>query len=261
MAGAHMALLRAELSITGQKLGIIIGLALGAIALVFLLVGLLYVGTFLFLGDWLFGSMGWGIIHCTLLTGAIVGGIAVNLAGGEVRLYGIGAVAGIVVTIVIAALLLSNLGNGSGEVARGWIEDATDIDSLPFGSEWLTTLSGLVIGAIVAAAAALIASWRMDWKIGSPLMMLVVGAIVGGFVGAIYTSTRYDAPDGVFGLAIMLGLVSWIGVGLGLAARQGFEPEARYAGLVPRESIASVEQTKEFLMEEWTKQKNRMMGR
>ncbi len=32
----------------------------------------------------------------------------------------------------------------------------------------------------------------------------------------------------------------------------GFDPEARYAGLVPRESIAAFEQTKDFLKEQWT---------
>ncbi len=70
MLEAHIALLRAELAIAGQELGIIVGLAAGALALAILVVILLYVGTFLFIGDWLFGSMGWGIIHGTLLAPA-----------------------------------------------------------------------------------------------------------------------------------------------------------------------------------------------
>jgi hypothetical protein len=261
MIGAHVALLRAELTIAGQKLGIIIGLALGAIALAMLVGILLYVGTFLFMGDWLFGSMGWGIIHGTLVTGAIIGAIAVDLGGGDVRSYGIGALVGVIVTIVIAALLLSNVGNEAGEAARRWLEDLVNEDAVPFGAEWLTTLSGFVIGAGVVTVIALVAGWRMEWKFGSPLVLGLTGFIVGGFIGAIYASTRYDAPDGVLGLAIMIGLITWMVVGLGLAARKGFEPEARYAGLVPRESIASFETTKDFLMEQWTKQKNRMMGR
>jgi hypothetical protein len=54
-------------------------------------------------------------------------------------------------------------------------------------------------------------------------------------------STRYDNPDGVAGLAVMVGLLTWIIVGLLLAYRRGFDPEARYAGLLPRESIAALE--------------------
>lgn len=261
MIQAHVALLRAELSVAGQKLGIIIGLALAAITLALLIGILLYVGTFLFLGDWLFGSMGWGIIHGTLLTGAIIGAIGINLGGGDVKPYGIGALVGAIVTIVVAALLLSNVGNEAGEASRRWLEEIVSSDGVPFGTEWLTTLSGLVIGAIVAIVVALIAGWRMKWKIGSPLMLTIIGLLIGGFIGAIYASTRYDAPDGVLGLAIMIGLITWIAAGIGLAARKGFKPEARYAGLVPRESIASFEMTKDFLMDQWTKQKNRMMGR
>ena len=44
MIGAHIRLLRAELSVTGKELGIIVGLALGAFALVVLVAILLYVG-------------------------------------------------------------------------------------------------------------------------------------------------------------------------------------------------------------------------
>jgi hypothetical protein len=91
--------------------------------------------------------------------------------------------------------------------------------------------------------------------------MLMAGLALGAFVGTIYASTRYDAADGVFGLALMVGLMTWIVVGLLLASRAGFDPEARYANLVPRESIASFEVTKDFFMEQWEKQKDRMMGR
>jgi hypothetical protein len=59
----------------------------------------------------------------------------------------------------------------------------------------------------------------------------------------------------------MVGLITWIVAGIALAARRGFDPEARYADLVPRESIAAFERTKDFIMEQWERQKNRMLGR
>ena len=89
----------------------------------------------------------------------------------------------------------------------------------------------------------------------------MIGLAAGGFIGALYASTRYDAADGVLGLAITIGLLTWIGAGFALAARAGFDPEARYAGLIPRESIAAFEGTREFLQQQWEEQKDRMMGR
>jgi hypothetical protein len=46
---AHLDLLKAELAVTGREIGIIIGLAVVAVALALLIVTLLYVGTALFL--------------------------------------------------------------------------------------------------------------------------------------------------------------------------------------------------------------------
>ena len=63
------------------------------------------------------------------------------------------------------------------------------------------------------------------------------------------------------GLAIMVGLITWIVAGAILAARRGFDPEARYADLIPRESIAAFERTKDYMSEQWERQKDRMLGR
>jgi hypothetical protein len=259
---AHLTLLRAELAITGREVGIILGLALGAFVVAVLVGILLYVGSFLFLGEWLFGSMGWGIIHGTLLGAAFIGFVAVNLAGGDMRAYGAGALVGIVTVVVLALLLLSNVGNEAGEWgSRVLRDDLISESDLPFGHEWLTTLVGIAAGAAILAVVAFIGGWRAEQR-GRALAGLVgAAAVVGGLVGGIYLSTRYDAPDGVLGLAIMVGLITWIVTGLLLANRRGFDPEARYANLVPRESIAAFERTREFLKEQLARQKGRILGR
>ena len=59
LINAHLGLLKAELAVTGREIGIIIALAIGALSLALLIVTLLYTGTWLFLGEWLFGSIGW----------------------------------------------------------------------------------------------------------------------------------------------------------------------------------------------------------
>ena len=76
------------------------------LVILLLVLGLLYVGGFLFFGEWLFGSMGWGIIHGTLLGAAFIGFVGINLAGGDVRAYGAGAAVGLVVTVLLAAVLM-----------------------------------------------------------------------------------------------------------------------------------------------------------
>ncbi len=261
MFDAHKALLRAELEITGKELGIIVALAVGAFVLAILVGILLYVGSFLFFGELLFGSMGWGVIHGTLLGGAFIGFVGINLAGGDVRAYGWGAAIGVIVAVVLSALLLSNVGNEAAEWGSRLFGEQVPEGDLPFGNEWVATLVGLVVGAVIVAIVAFTLGWRADQRGRALAAIVVAGSLVGGFVGAIYASTRYDSAAGVLGLTIMLGLITWIIAGVVLANRKGFDPEARYANLMPRESIASFEKTKDFVMEQWEQQKGRMLGR
>jgi hypothetical protein len=261
MLDAHAALLRAELELVGKEIGVIVGLALGALAVLILVAILLYVGSFLFLAEWLFGSMGWGIIHGTLLGAAIIGFAAINLAGGEVRAYGAGAIIGLVVTVAMALLLLSNLGNEGGEALREWLVEEFVTEQLPFGDEWLVLLGGLAIGAVVGLVAGLLVSWRAGLS-GSGRVAVAIGlALAGALASGLWFPTRYAAPDGVLGLAITVGLLTWIIGGAALAAWRGFDTEARYANLVPRETMASFRKTKEFLVAQFDRQKDRMMGR
>lgn len=330
MIHAHLALLRAELSITGKELGVIVGLALGALAVLALVATLFLVGGFLFYGEWLYGSMGWGIIHGTLLGGVIIGYVAVNLAGGQTWAYWQGALAGFVAAAAIAALLLSNVGNRIFEAGRGYVEEGMseggivftseavaavigfivggilvgaagaliawlverasgrsfgitpqlagigfiigaiagalvastrlDVPEFTVGTEWITTLLGFAAGAVVVGLLTGIALWRVGLREGLR-PAITVGVVIGGIAGGILSSTRYEAPDGVMGLAIMIGLITWIATGVMLAQRRGFDPEARWANLIPSESIAAFEKTKDFVMDQWERQKGRVLGR
>jgi hypothetical protein len=261
MLNAHITLLKAELAISGKELGIIVGLAVGALVIAILAGILLYVGSFLFFGELLFGSMGWGIIHGTLLAAVFIGFVVINLAGGEMERYGWGAAIGVAVAVIFAAVLLSNVGNTGGESLRDWLNDTFVTEDLPFGDTWLVTLGGLVVVGLVGLGVAGLVGWRAQLRGRELVGVSIVGLVLGGFVGALWFSTRYDAPDGVLGLAITVGLLTWIIAGALLAARGGFDPEARYADLIPRESIAAFERSKDFMTEQWERQKNRMLGR
>ncbi len=261
MLDAHIALLRTELKVTGKELGVILGLALGAFVIVVLAGILLYVGSFLFFGELLFGSMGWGIIHGTLLAAAFIGFVVIDLAGGQVGRYGWGAAIGVAVGVIVAAVLLSNVGNIGGEAVKDWLGDTFVTEDLPFGEAWLVTLVGVALGGLIALVAAAIIGWRAQLRGRELAGASIAGFVLGAFIGATWLSTRYQAPDGVLGLAITIGFLTWIIAGAILAARAGFDPEARYANLIPRESIAAFEKTKDFMTEQWQVQKNRMLGR
>ena len=255
MLSAHIDLLKAELSLAGRELGIIVGLGIAAFFVAVLTFILLYVGSFLFLGEWLFGSMGWGIIHGTLLGVVLIGAVALNLAGGQMGAYGWGFVWGLIVTILSSLLFASNL------LREGAVAGAVEVeDAIPLHPDLLPTLVGLVVGAAITALVLVLAGWRSGWRFGSPAALIVGGILVGGILGSILGSAVFDNP-GAVAISLTVGLVTWIVVGFALAARRGFDPEARYAALVPRESIAAFEGTREFLQQQWERQKGRLMGR
>jgi len=255
MLDAHVALLKAELAIAGQQLGIIVGLAIAALIVAFLVLILLYVGFFLFLGEWLFGSMGWGLIHGTLLGTALIVGVAVYLAGGQIGAYGWGALGGVVIGVGLFIVLWLNVPHEGAKTTVAELLSDVDLER-----NFMAMLVGIVVGGVVVAIGALIAGWRNEWSFGSPVALLIGGFVIGAFFGAILGPVFWGFR--VAGaIALMVGLLTWMIAGVLLAYRRGFDPESRYANLIPRESIAAFEKTRDFMEEQWERQKGKMMGR
>ena len=255
MLEAHLALLRAELAVAGRELGIIIGLAAAALALLILIGLLLYIGSWLFFGEWLFGSMGWGMIHGSLLNMALIGFVGVNLAGGSTRSYGWGFVIGLITGVVVAVVLATNaLPQGATTVA-GEAQESIDL-----AKNLLATLTGAVIGGIVLALVALIVGWRQKLRGKRLAWVTLAGALAGAFIGAVVASSLWSYA-GAAAIGITIGLLTWMAVGGLLAYRRGFDPETRYANLVPRQSIESLEVSRDFVKAQVKRQKDRMMGR
>jgi hypothetical protein len=255
MVEAHVALLRAELALAGKELGIIVGLAAGALVLLILIGLLLYIGSWLFFGEWLFGSMGWGIIHGSLLNVAIIGFVVVNLAGGSTRAYGWGFAIGLITGVVVAVVLASNVLPDGATAVAGEAQASIDL-----ATNLLATLSGVLIGGGAAAIVALIVGWRHGLRSRSLLWATLGAAAAGAIVGAIVASSLWSFA-GAAAIGVTVGLLTWIGVGAWLAYRRGFDPEQRYANLVPRQSIASIDASRDFVKGQWKRQKDRMMGR
>jgi hypothetical protein len=251
LAQAHIDLLKAELAVTAQELGLILGLALVALLLAFLLLCLLYVGTFLFLGEWLFGSIAWGIVHGSLLTVLFVVPIALNLGGGWMGAYPRGFLAGLGVTVLLSLVFGSNLLRNAAVAAGEWAAPSLALDpaSLP-------TLIGLLAGAVVGG----VILWLIGLRVGGAIRLALVGLAVGAVLGAILGSVTFDWK-GAIAVALTIGLVTWLAVTALLAVRRGFDPERRYARLVPRESIAAFEESRSFVQQQMRRQRGRMLGR
>ena len=248
---AHLTLLKAELAVTGREIGLIIGLAVAALSLALLMIGLIYTGTWLFLGEWLFGSLGWGVLHGTLFTVAIIVPIGLDLGGGWMGAWGRGLLIGSGLTVVLSLLFGSNLLRNSAVAAGDQLAP-----SLALEPALLPTLVGLIAGLLIVGLALFI----LGLRVGDAFRMLVLGAVVGAIVGAILGSVMFDWA-GAIAVALTFGLVAWIGFTIYLAVKRGFDPGARYDPLVPRESIAAIEGTKGFLVKQLERQRRRVMGR
>jgi hypothetical protein len=251
LADAHLELLRAELSVAGRELGIVVGMAVGILVLA-VVAGLLFaIGSFLFLGEWLFGSMAWGILHGVLFLVALIVPLGLDLAGGRRDAFARGLLAALVVTILLWLLFASNVLRDTAVNVGRSLEASLDIEPA-----FLPTLVGLVTGAVVLGVALLVVGLRR----GAAARLLLVGLIVGALVGAILASVTFDTK-GALAVALTIGLAAWIGVTALVAVRTGFDPEGRYEAMVPRESIAMAQDTKEFLMRQLRRQRGKVLGR
>lgn len=251
LADAHIELLRAELTVAGRELGIVIGMAVAILVLAVVAGLLLVIGTCLFLGEWLFGSMAWGIVHGVSFFVALIVPLALDLAGGRRDAFARGLVAALMVTIVLWALFASNLLRDSAVNMARSLES-----SLAIEPAFLPTLVGLVAGAVVLGVACLVLGLRR----GGVGRLLVLGLLVGAIVGAILGSVTFDTK-GALAIALTIGLIAWIGVTILVAVRTGFDPEGRYEAMVPRESIAMAQDTKTFLQRQWRRQRGKVLGR
>lgn len=248
---AHIELLKAELAVVGRELGIVIGMAVGILVLAVVAGLLLVIGGCLFLGEWLFGSMAWGILHGVLFFVALIVPLALDLAGGRRDAFARGLVTAILTTLLLWALFASNVLRETAVSVGRSLESSIAVEPA-----FLPTLVGLVAGAVVLGVACLVIGLRR----GGAVRLLFVGTLLGGCVGAILGSVTFDTK-GALAVSLTIGLVVWVGVTVLVAVRSGFDTEGRYEAMMPRESIAMAQDTKSFLERQWRRQRDKVLGR
>jgi hypothetical protein len=237
LAIAHYDLAKAEATKIGGEVGKVaafVGVAVVAV----LFVGIFaVVGTSLFLGEWILGSLGWGVLHGILLLTAIAvacGLAAVGVSGR--RILGalvLGAIIGLVVGVLMALQLPNQAYTSIGQNILPNVEPG--VRPLVVGAA-IWGIIGLIVGTIVAIRGRE-GGLRVAAFISAVLLGLIIGAISATTLG----------PQVGAGIGIAVGYVAWIFLMALDVSRTGIDIEAFKARFTPTQSIETGKETLAWL--------------
>jgi hypothetical protein len=236
---AHLDLARAEFEdILGEvkRLAIFVGIALGLLLLFGLLVP---IGLVLFLGEWLFGSIGWGV----LLGGDLLLACALALVFAAIGVPGrtllsdllTAAFLGVVVGIGLGASVTNQAWTRLGEL----IAPTLAADSRPL------VVAVVAVGAVLGLVGLLLGARAggIGGAIGGAIAGIVVGALVGALT-AIAFSPQVGAAVGA-----VVGLTAWI-VFMSLSTwRHGINGDDLKRRFWPGQTIDTTKETIEWVRE------------
>lgn len=232
---AHVDLAKAEASEIGGEVKRAAALGGVALASAVLLGFLLPIGLALFIGEWLFGSIGWGLLHATLLL------IAVSVFAVLLALRVPGLVRDLLGAVVIGAVIALLLGSGLPNELWRRIGDAAALGD----PSWRPLAFGMLVLGIVGGVLGLALGIRGGGA-GVAVGGLVGGAMAGAVLGAFWAIT-FGWRVGI-ALGVAAALAGWpvlMGVSV---SRSGIDMEALKARFWPQ---ATIDTTKETI--EWAK--------
>ncbi len=208
-----------------------------AIAMVLFIAILVPVGSTLFLGEWLFGSMGWGVLHGAIFSAAIAVTAIVLFLDPNPRPVELAVVLGVLVGFVAAVIFALNVTNIFWEA----VADAMNLD---LAEEWRLLVTAAMLSAIAGAVVgAIIGAWQ-----GGPSSIvngLVTGTLVGVLVGA-FTAIAFGLQVGI-ALGVLVGLLGWIGFMLYDLSRRGVDEDSFRARFYPEQTVETARETLVFL--------------
>jgi hypothetical protein len=236
LVNAHVDLAKAEIGeIVGEVKRM---LALGAVALaaLFMILLLLAIGGLLFLGQWLFGSIGWGVLLGMFLlldVAAVALLVALDVPARRIATSLLLAlVTGLAVGVVMAFDLTH----------RGWTA-LGDSAAAAYDPNTRTVLLAIGISALVLGMLGFATGIRNGF--GHAWARLLVWAVIGLFVGLL---TVVSVPVTVgAALGVLAALVTWPFVaGLDLA-RTGVDGDALARKFIPQQTIDLTKETIEWV--------------
>ena len=204
MIDAHIALAKAEIGLIADKAKVTVALVAGALALVIFAALVATVGTPLFLGEWVFGSMGWGILHAVLFGLAVAVALVLRALDFSAARLGWTLVAAAFVGFLVGGVFFLNLPHN----AWAWVGDQVDVQTtLDIDPAYRPLAVAAGIGAIVGAVLGLVIG---IWKGRS--FSAAIGGLLGGAIalGALcaFTAIAFSVECAV-GLAVAVTLAVW----------------------------------------------------
>jgi hypothetical protein len=243
---AHVDLLKAELGEIADQIKLLAALA-GLIFVALVFMGLLtLIGGALFLGEWLLGSMGWGLIDGLLLAFGSVVALALAILDVRGRLLATSFAWALLLGVVVAVVLGTNVvRQGAGQLATGL--------GLSLNPDWAPVVVSIVGGALLFGLLGTLlgAQGGRGQVAGGLVMGLVLGALAGWLAGGIAFSRHGAAAVG-----LTVGAIAWPFISGLRAARAGLDPKARFERLWPRRSYEAALETKSYLEQQWAKRRN-----
>lgn len=215
-------------------------MALAAVAIVLvILAGLLgIVGIPLFLGEWLFGSIGWGVLHGILALLAIAVAAALLATGVPGGRIGRSLLGGMVVAVVVGVTLGLEWPNRLYAIAG----ESAGLNVNPGGRPLVV---GVLVGALIGVLVGFGAAIRTDGSGGSRFAAIVGLAITGALAGAFSAITFGSQIGAALGLTV--GYLTWI-VLMGVdVARSGIDLDGLKDRFYPSQTIATGKETLEWL--------------
>ena len=235
LVSAHIDLAKAEIGDVVDEVKRIAVLA-GIAFAVMLLAGLLLpIGLSLFVGETLFGSIGWGLLHGSLLL-VDIGLMCVLLVVANARGVGAAFLVAVVIGVIVGVVLGLDLTN------RGWTALGDQVaGNVAAENRPLVVAAGslAVIGAIVG----LLAGFRGGLM--GAVFGLIAGAIAGALLGALTAVALGPRVGAAIGVTVAL-LVWPAAMGMRVM-RQGIDGEEFVNRFKPETTIETTKETIEWV--------------
>jgi hypothetical protein len=233
---AHIALARTEIDAIKGEVGR--AAALGGIALAsgILLTLLLSIGGMLFAGEWIFGSIGWGL----LLGSELLVAVAVTAVLVALRIPGLAT--DIVVALILGVIAGLVLGF---DLPNALFRSVGDASGLGVDAAVRPLVLGVIIVGLLGAVVGLLAGARGGGGSGA-IGGLIAGLIAGVLAGAFLSITFGLRVGAALGVATFL--LAWPVLNGIRTQRQGIDTEALKRRFYPSTTIDT---TKESI--EWAK--------
>jgi hypothetical protein len=239
---AHIDLAKAELSLIADRAKVAVGLVALAVGLVIFGATLVGIGTPLFLGEWIFGSIAWGILHGFLFALAIAVSavmLALDIPPSSVVVT---LVASVVVGTLVGVVFALNLPNAGWTALGDWLSQNTTI-AVDAGSRPLA-VAAVVTGAI-GALVGLILGARAGRSFSAAILGLIGGAILGAAFGAFTAITFSLQVAAAIGIAVALAL--WPVLVARPVISGSYDWEALKARYWPGLTVETAQETMELL--------------